>query len=724
MTETDNTSFGFVTSGSTSSSIKVNAYSRTAGVSAIGRQAYVDVEMDDGTHRALGTITDLFTQNRMYDDINLLSATSREKVSSADGTDLRSFTLKIQSTFFRAKNSGTWSKGSSALPTSPGTAVKVSLLDEASINELISPTEDVVHIGTMRGLRGVDAPMTLSNFDSKRGATHTAFLGRSGSGKTGGATYVLAAQMSHENHAIIVVDPQGQWANENGFVFSLQSFAAGLDRPVSVLRVAEDIRLPLDEELLGQLCSHIDMWGRGLRRMGAENKQAFSEEVASFILRDPQATEKDPRELLEGVFAKIASSNSALRRIYASDDKREDLKDALRILAGPKYADKINGDEGAAPILDEEDLEDAEESWEKILARFTPLINLFSRTNLSGGARRPLGGARGFLTDVMQVRSSNPDVPAPYVILDMSSDTTNKAKVAYARGTKANSADTVLANMKRVLDNDDIKAIIITALLKEIKAKAEEVFQDGAGNLNTQIVFDEAWRYARNTAGIGGTPIGDLSGMLEGFALDTRKYGIGWTYILQAPSDLNKGIWRQLSNVYTGWGIIGSDKKMLAELMDEKDRDAQMGLYDQFASPESTDIYPFMVNGTVSPLIFTNTPVFVDMYTSVTEFLRGNAHWLNAITTKRGKGSLVMNPGMLDAGSARKTVRKTPAKVVNTNSFHESTPVDESPSKKETFKVGGTKMGAPTRHSTTRKDVQPVAAPPKSPGFGAEPPPF
>lgn len=725
MTDTD-MAFGFVASGSTSSSIKVNAYSRTSGVSAVGRQAYVDITMDDGVHRALGTITDIFTQNKMFDDPNVLSAASREKLSTANGTDLRSFTLKIQSTFFRSNDSGVWSKGSSALPTSPGTDARVVLLDEKMINELVSPTEDIVHIGTMRGLRGVDAPLTLANFDSERGATHSAFLGRSGSGKTGGATYVLAAQMHHENHAIIVVDPQGQWANENGFVFSLQSFAAGLGRPVSVLRVSEDIRLPLDDELLGQLCSHIDMWGRGLRRMGNENKQAFSEEVASFILRDPKATEKDPRDLLEGVFAKIASSNSALRRIYASDDKREDLKDALRVLAGNKYVP--SDDEGADFILDEEDIEDAEESWEKILARFTPLINLFSRTNLSGGQRRSLGGNAGFLTDVMKVRSSDPDVPAPYVILDMSSDTTSKAKAAYAQGTKTKSDDAVLANMKRVLDNDDIKAIIITALLKEIKSKAETVFQDGSGNLNTQIVFDEAWRYARNTSGITGTPIGDLSEMLEGFSLDTRKYGIGWTYILQVPSDLNKGIWRQLSNVYTGYGIIGSDKKMLAELMDEKDRDAQMGLYDQFAPPSSTKVYPFMINGPISPLIFTNTPVFVDMYTSVRDFLEGNAHWINAITNKRGKGSMVKNPAFIEIGTARKPAPKK-APVVTAA---ESTDVEnmgnitvKEGTKTEKFKIGGTKMGAPTTHSTTKRVAPPAPpAPPTRKAFGAEPPPF
>lgn len=721
---TDTTlAFGFVASGSTSSSIKVNAYSRTSGVGAVGRQAYVDIQMDDGVHRALGTITDIFTQNKMFDDPNLLSVAAREKVSTATGTDLRSFTLKIQSTFFRSNDTGTWTKGSSALPTSPGTDARVVLIDEAMINELVGPTEDIVHIGTMRGLRGVDAPLTLANFDSERGATHTAFLGRSGSGKTGGATYVLAAQMHHENHAIIVVDPQGQWANENGFVFSLQAFAEGLGRPVSVLRVAEDIRLPLDDELLGRLCSHIDMWGRGLRRMGNENKQAFSEEVASFILRDPKATEKDPRELLEGVFAKIASSNSALRRIYASDDKRDDLKEALQILAGEKYAP--TDEDGAGFILSEEDIEDAEESWEKILARFTPLINLFARTNLSGGTRRSLGGNAGFLTDVMKVRSENPDVPAPYVILDMSSDTASKAKAAYAQGTKTKNDDAVLANMKRVLDNDDIKAIIITALLKEIKSKAEVVFQDGSGNLNTQIVFDEAWRYARNTSGISGTPIGDLSEMLEGFSLDTRKYGIGWTYILQVPSDLNKGIWRQLSNVYTGYGIIGSDKKMLSELMDEKDRDAQMGLYDQFAPPSSTKVYPFMINGPMSPLIFTNTPVFIDMYTNVSDFLQGNAHWIDPISTKRGKGSMVRNPGSLQIGSV-KPRRVVPVPPVAAPVAAESTNVDNvAPTvKNETFKIGGTKMGAPTRHSTTRVEAVKPPVTSKAKPFGVDAPPF
>lgn len=706
-----NYGFGFITSGSSASVIQVGMFAHAGSTPVIGRAIFIDQEMDNGTYRALGTVTDVSTFNKSLSDPTMAQAMSTQRAGNMTGSDVRSLTLKIQSTYFRAKDSVEWQKASSALPNSPGTGVKVHLLEEENIQELIATDQDVVHLGNMRGMTGVPAPLNVPNFSSQRGAAHTGILGRSGSGKTAFASFVLSSQMSHENHAIIVVDPQGQWSHENGFIFSVQAFARALGREVSVLRVAEDIRLPLHEELLGKLFDHIDLWGKGFQRMAAENKAAFSDEVARAIAyhKDGVAvTDREPRQLLTSIFEKIANSGSTLRRIYASKDRIDGLQRQLLILSG---VTPLNS-EGEMEVIEADEWDDAEITWGRILDRFVPLINLFSNTNLSGGKRRPLGGQRGFLTEVMQVRGDNPTTPAPYVILDMSSDVSGKAKEAYAKGLRMDDEDTRATGMKQVLDKEDIKALIVSALLEQIKSSAEVAFSEGSGNLNTQIVFDEAWRYARNvTTAEAETPIGELSKTLEGFALDTRKYGIGWTYILQVPSDLNRGIWRQLSYVYSGYGIIGSDKKMLAELMDEQDRQAQMGLYDQFAPPSSTNKYPFMLNGPISPLIFTNTPVFVDAYNSIDQFIADNAHWIEDITQRRGLTSLVANPRSVAVG-ARKPKKKV-----------EESDADEKPVK--SYKIGGTAMGAGPSRRTSATPPKKVVEHSKSAAtqFGAVPPP-
>ena len=527
------------------------------------------------------------------------------------------------------------------------------------------------------------------------------------------ATFTLSSQMSHESHGLIVIDPQGQWASENGFLFSVQKFAKAIGREVSVLRVSEDIKLPMDLDLLSALFSEVDLWGRGFQRMGQENKEAFSEAVSERLIakywdKNTDFDNINPQELLAEAFLAIARSTGSLRRIYASVDRMESFAFSLRVMGGAVFADaraelEAEQEEAGQPISPEE-WADAEHTWNhRLLPRFTPLINLFTNKNLHGAKRTSLGGQSGFLTDVMQVRSADPAVPAPYVILDMSSDVSVHEKSAYAAG--AGEIDTG-EQMRAMLDNADIKALIVSTVLDEIKKSSETAFAEGGGNLNTQIVFDEAWRYAPNVpSSEADTPIGKLSSKLEGFALDTRKYGIGWTYILQSPSDLNKGIWKQLTFVYTGFGIIGADKGMLGSLMDEKEKDGQMGLYDQFAPPTSTGKYPFMITGPISPLIFTNTPVFVDAYNTVEAFIDANSHWIERIIQRRNLPPL--NPSALGVG--RKPRKKTTSKksdsstgfvvggsTKSTASKPQFTPKQKEPKKKETPAVdSGFDIGEP-----------------------------
>lgn len=439
------------------------------------------------------------------------------------------------------------------------------------------------------------------------------------------AAMLLSAYMSHENHAIFVIDPQGQWSNENGIPFSPQKFARGLGRNVTVLRMSEDIRLPMDPELFGRMMDKLNLWSR-FRRMGSENRGAFSREVGERIAKlSFKEYDTEPRELLSKIFKDIAYSSSAISRIYASTDKQEQFRNELLQLAG----EPIYNSEGEEQILTDEDYEDIENNWENILFAFKPLHSLFSSSNLDGGKRQPMGGDKGFLNEVFQVRGKNPTKPAPYVIVDMSPNIKLHAKAGLAKN------DNSLA-MQKVLDNADIKALMLQMILAEMKKASEVAFASGGGgNLNTQIVFDEAWRFApegRNTP-----EIEELANMLEGFALDTRKFGIGWTYILQSPADIKTGIWKQVSFVFSAYGLVGEDVRKLESLTDDV---AQVDLYRQFISPAATGDYPFMVMGPISPLIFSTSPTFFNAFNTVEGFLEANKGWIQAIVKRRGMSNI------------------------------------------------------------------------------------
>ena len=615
-------SFGFTSTNSTSKNVNFVAFDKESPDAVVGRLVYFDIDVNGELYRSIGTVTSMLTENGLFSS-GFEMASSRGLGAEVQSKDVRKSSIDIQAVF-KKDEEGIWQQHGSALPTSPNTRARVELLTDETVTEMLQGA-DYPTLGKFRGLKTANVPLNIPNFDSNRGAVHQIILGRSGGGKTAMAAMLLSAYMSHENHAIFVIDPQGQWSNENGIPFSPQKFARGLGREVTVLRMSEDIRLPMDPDLFGRMMDKLNLWSR-FRRMGSENRGAFSREVGERISKlSFQDYDTEPRELLSKIFKDIAYSSSAISRIYAATDKQEQFRNELLQLAG----EPIYNSEGEEQILTDEDYEDIENNWENILFAFKPLHSLFSSSNLDGGKRQSMGGDRGFLNDVFQVRGKNPTKPAPYVIVDMSPNIKLHAKAGLAKN------DNSLA-MQKVLDNGDIKALMLQMILAEMKKASEVAFATGGGgNLNTQIVFDEAWRFApegRNTP-----EIEELANMLEGFALDTRKFGIGWTYILQSPADIKTGIWKQVSFVFSAYGLVGEDVRKLETLTDDV---SQVDLYRQFISPAATGDYPFMVMGPISPLIFSTSPTFFNAFNTVHDFLEANKGWVQAITKRRGMSNI------------------------------------------------------------------------------------
>lgn len=607
--------FGLTSVDTTSKEMNFIALDDENLVPIVGKMVYLDTTIGGEHFRSIGTVTDVTTTNANFNSsYEVVMAKGIDMKTTS--RDLRRSKFSIQATF-RKDEEGFWQKHSSSLPTSPPTNTKVNLLTEEVANEMVSamvyPT-----VGYYRGMESVAQPLMIPDFGDKTGSYHSGIIGRSGSGKSFLYTLILGTYMQHEQHAILVIDPQGQWSNENGMIFSPQNFAKGLGRDVSVLRVAEDIKLPMDVDIFTRMLNKIQLWKK-FRRMGSENLEAFSDAVASRIAKH-RNFDAAPRDLLSGIFADIANSPSAMARIYTKGDRRDDFRRELLILAGEPVIDEETQEQ---EILSAEEKEDNETNWENILSLFTPLIGLFSSTNFSGGKRRPLGGEYGFLKDVFKIRSKDSE-PAPYVVLDMSPSVDIHAKHELTGGADVNTY------MQKILDDQDVKALILMMVLAEMKKASEVAFAAGGGNLNTQIVFDEAWRFAPE--GKATPEIEELAKQLEGFALDTRKFGIGWTYILQSPADLKFGIWKQLTYVYVGQGLVGDDVKRLEGLTDDA---KQIDLYRQFIPPASTGVYPFMFMGPISPIIFTTSPAFVNAFSTTEEFLEHNKRWIQPIINKR-----------------------------------------------------------------------------------------
>lgn len=668
---------GLTSAPSTTQDIKI-LIRKESGLDELKNQmVYFDIVTNEGTvNRALGFVNEVTTFNAMSSDLTVQTLSAGIENGSPSGEDARLVDIKVASVFSASEKG--WG-GNKPLPTSPATNTLVYSADKDSISELFAHFDPTMlsYLGHIRGSNNIPAPLIMPDFGGSRGASSTAIVGKTGSGKTVFTSQIFGTMMKYEDHAIIAVDPQGQWNNENGLTFSLKSLARGLGRDVYDLRVSEDIQLELNEDNFVDILTQLDLWNK-VGRMGKENRDLLSVEVAESIINNVSRAvlynTTDFRKMLSNVLEMIIENPSTVARIYASEDRQKNFKLSIYSLIDPGKAilfstfnsserkiekelmnENLDSDEDAImarvterclangtivknPEYTGADNEDAKEylvsatemdavdnRWKGILAKFVPLINLFQNKNLSGGPRRPLSGPDGFLEDILKVRDPKFDAPAPYVILDMSPDTTAKAKSDFVGG-----ADNEL-NMRRLLDNESIKGTILSMVFASIKEASEEVFSNGDGNLNTQIAFDEAWRYAPEKS--DNEVIAKLSKTLEGFALDTRKFGIGWTYILQSPTDLRSGIWKQLKFVYSGYGLVGADLNKLGDLMD--DSQTQLKIYKQFVAPDLTGEYPFMITGSISPLITAQIPLFVNAYNQVEEFVEDNRAWLDAITQRR-----------------------------------------------------------------------------------------
>lgn len=614
--------YGYTTVPSTSRTVAFIAATPGEGqapVSIVGKLVYFDVRVDNALYRSIGTVTNMTTYNTglnsTYEGV-IAERSASEGAVPLFSSDLRKSEVAIQAVF-RGGTKG-WEQYNSVLPTSPDSNRPVHIVSEETIDEMLRNSA-YPSVGFFRGL-SAPVPFNVPNYD--RSGWHSAVLGRSGSGKTQYYGMMLGAYMRHENHAVMIIDPQGQWGNENGMIFSPQNFAKSLGRKVTVLKVARDIQLPMEQETLSRMIDKMEPWKR-LFRMGKENQENLSFEVAQRISELPASKlNQDTKVMLEGIFRALANSDGALSRIYSNKEYKERLRHRLMDMIG----DPWENEDGETPIPDQGDID---RTWASFLNVFQPLHNLFTDHNLSEGKRHPLDGDQGFLTEFFQVRESTPAAPAPYVVLDMSPDVDLHAK--------ADVSNDASLGMQQLLDNDDIKALILQMVLRQMKKASEVAFASGRGLLNTQVVFDEAWRYAPD--GKATPEIEELAKMLEGFALDTRKFGIGWTYILQSPSDLKRGIWRQLTYVHAGYGLIGGDVTALEALSDDP---KQIDLYRQFISPASTGQYPFMVIGPISPLIFTTAPTFLNVFNGNEEFLQHNAGWIREITRRRSLPSVTV----------------------------------------------------------------------------------
>lgn len=641
MTNDRNDRVASVASQSSNYEIQLKLTPDARNIPLVGSVVYLVNPMGEGGEElALGSITQVTTTNKLLEVSQMqpaLAANGEVRGWSGDDGDMRHATIRVQAAWRRSSPTGNWRPSGPSLRMSPATGTAVKIVTDDIVDDITCPTEkanDIHYLGKLMGSDDTRLPMSLPDFAGRRGAWHGGLFGMTGSGKTAMSCYLIAGQLRHPSHGIIVVDPQGQWSNEGEFVFGVQAFAKELGRPVRVHRISDDLRLRPNPELFVELLKQT-AFTKELYMKDPSTTEAFWHEGLKF-LRNYEG-QKDERgntlgwedtnqhRLLTDYLEHMGSERVA-GRIYLSDSNAEKFRERVQgLLESPADLDAAGN-------------------------CFYPILNLFQPVNGVGEKRHEIGAT---FKEIFDRREGD---TAPVVILDMSTQ----------RAPSMEETNAFSKQFDAILGRDDIKATILRAIFADMKRESERAFGSGR-NLNTMVVLDEAWRYAAPIGANSNENITELSRELAGYARDTRKFGIGWFFISQSPRSVNPDIWGQMSIRIFGSGLSGNDAERIVEVLDSRD---SIQMYRLFPPPSATGEYPFMLVGPGSPLAVNNTPVNFFAYNDFDRFRQDNDLWIRPLRAKLGEPVLTGTPETVTRGAKRAGVipqGKDRARIIDTN---------------------------------------------------------
>lgn len=590
---------GVVGSPSTTSEVMLDVVGDAGRQPLVGAMVLLEQEMEGKTECALGTVTEITTRNQWHENTAMrgVIATHGKLLALSGRADVKGADVNVQAVYANNED-GNWAPAGSTLSMSPTTGASVIRVTDQILQELActSKDESVFYLGDIYRMPGVRLPLNPSDFSGARGAFHAGVFGPSGVGKSVFTAYYIAGQLRHRDLGVLIIDPQGQFSGGRGFTFSLQEVARLQGRQVIKKSLSTEIRLPQDKGLLCELLAKTPFFRNGLQFRYQPALEAAllacEEALENTTLWADKPVDKVLEALLKGMQSAVAAGD-----IYK--DLNYDKKTHEMIPQGSGYKLFVALDEA---------LNRAGGRWDRLMRYFGPIGSLFSPTGPGGESRMRMGH---LLHQAFERQGGG--VPRRMIVLNMAF-------------TAPSGADDETVDMIKKLNSESTKARILRTLFDNLERIAADDYQKGEKLLNTMIVFDEAWRYAPRSA--SEPEIKSLAEQLAGYARETRKYGVGWMYVLQSPHTLHPDVWDQLKSGFRalGYGLTGADLELIRAQVDKPE---SISLYRSFTQPsKSNRQYPFMLVGAISPLSFTMAPLFTTVYFDYEAWVEANKEWV------------------------------------------------------------------------------------------------
>ena len=573
--QSDEFNIGSVGSPSNTTEIIIDINQKSEKKRNLGQLVCLVQPQDQENLVVIGQISEIETKNRWHEDITFRGVIKRRgSLPHLSGkADVRTAKLNVQACFSIAPD-GKISEGT--LGTSPATGTAIYSVRDEILDKLLEQYKNqIIYLGNAYATN-VKMPLWLKHFDRGEGgageAYHIGVFGKSGSGKSGLAAYMLLGYAKHHNMGIIFIDPQNQFASDTDLPFKLHDSLRELGRTVQVYRLTDQIRLGTKNNavnLFTSLLLKADFY-RNIGVRNKENQEYASEEIARIIRTVLNAQKLELKNCTHSfmldVLTDLSQDNNALTRIYASNQPRQRLQNTLtEIINNQIEFDRIE-----------------KQIWQ-------PVLDLFLENDSHNNRRTSLWRI---------VSKSATDKNKPVVFLDIKGEGTTFA------------------------DNEEIKALILKEISITLKVEGEKAFKQNE-RLNCLICLDEAHRFVKSSfATDDNSEMSNLTRAFVDGVRTTRKYGLGYMFITQTIASLHKEIIQQLRLYAFGYGLTsGSEYRQIEELVSEKQA---LSLYKSFVDPQSNKQYPFMFLGPISPLSFTGSPLFIQMFTEFSKFKEAN----------------------------------------------------------------------------------------------------
>jgi len=556
----------------------------------VGELALFRYTQDGLPHYALGQITEVKLRNVWHEDPTMRSLIrQRGRVDAvSERQDTHQGEMTVSAVFCRDGNT----YRPSILGTVPATGTPIHLVTDDVLGTLLSPYRpQLFYLGRVYGSTP-KLPLWFKHFDSGPDgageAYHLGIFGKTGSGKSVLAKMIILAYARYPRMALLVLDPQGEFAKDlrgeptGEFRLPMKKVLGHLQKPASVISVRNLV---------------LDRW------------ELFQQILAeSRFFRELQVLTADKVTTACDVFVEaIKKAGIPLAGLYL----RSNFDRCWNLLKRADVQNKIYAREGEAAKRFAEAIQEA--NPEEIFSRlWTPIALLFRRD------REGVYAVEDLLGELFVDQSRR-----PLIIIDLSVE---QAIRPVSLGPLFDSAP---GAEHQLFWNETIQMLVIKRLLDGVVTAAQNAYKENR-SLNTLVLIDEAHRLAPReiSEGLEGDKIKAVRRTLEDAVRTTRKYGVGWMFISQTLSSLDREIVDQLRIMFFGFGLsVGQEFQRLKELVGSQS--TALSLYQLFRDPHSafdttSREYSFMTQGPVSPLSFAGTPLFFNAFNTVRDFLEAN----------------------------------------------------------------------------------------------------